>query len=86
MFVSPETIEPENAALAAREKEVDKLRAERKPTIPSTLGEEKAANPFLRADIPDVAKSVGLAGKPAWEVFAEIGSARTSSEMMEPQR
>jgi hydroxyacylglutathione hydrolase len=66
------TIEPGNAALAARAREVDKLRAERKPTIPSALGEEKAANPFLRADIPDVAKSVGLAGKPAWEVFAEI--------------
>jgi hydroxyacylglutathione hydrolase len=66
------TVEPENAALAAREKEVDKLRAERKPTIPSMLGEEKVANPFLRADAADVARSVGLAGKPAWEVFAEI--------------
>ena len=66
------TIEPANAALAAREKEVEKLRAARKPTIPSTMGEEKAANPFLRADVPEVAKSVGLAGGPAWKVFAEI--------------
>jgi hydroxyacylglutathione hydrolase len=73
------TIEPENAVLAAREKEVDKLRAERKPTIPSTLGQEKAANPFLRADLPEVAKSVGLAGKPTWQVFAEIRERKNRS-------
>ena len=42
------------------------------PTIPTTIGEEKAANPFLRADVPEVAAGVGMAGKPAAEVFAEI--------------
>ena len=73
------TIEPANAALAAREKEADKLRAERKPTIPSTIGQEKAANPFLRADLPEVAKSVGLSGKPAWQVFAEIRERKNRS-------
>jgi hydroxyacylglutathione hydrolase len=36
------------------------------------MGEEKAANPFLRADLPEVARSVGLSGAPAWQVFAEI--------------
>jgi hydroxyacylglutathione hydrolase len=66
------TIEPDNAALTAREREVARLIAEKKPTIPSLLGEEKAANPFLRADVPEVAAKVGLAGKPAWQVFAEI--------------
>jgi hydroxyacylglutathione hydrolase len=66
------TIEPGNAALNAREAEVDKLLAAHKPTIPSTIGEEKAANPFLRADVPDVAKAIGLADSPAWKVFAEI--------------
>ena len=66
------TIEPGNAALNAREAEVDKLLAAHKPTIPSTIGEEKAANPFLRADVPEVAKALGLAGSPAWKVFAEI--------------
>ena len=35
------------------------------PTIPTTIDEEKAANPFLRADVPAVAAAVGLAGKPA---------------------
>jgi hydroxyacylglutathione hydrolase len=73
------TIEPDNAVLAARQKEVDTLRAERRPTIPSTLGQEKAANPFLRADLPEVARSVGLAGKPAWQVFAEIRERKNRS-------
>jgi hydroxyacylglutathione hydrolase len=66
------TIEPGNAALIAREAEVAGLAAARKPTVPSTMGEEKAANPFLRADLPEVAASVGLAGREAWKVFAEI--------------
>ena len=66
------TIEPKNAVLAAREQEVSRLIAENKPTIPSFMREEKAANPFLRADLPEVAQSLGLAGKPAWQVFAEI--------------
>jgi hydroxyacylglutathione hydrolase len=66
------TIEPENTALAARAQEVDKLIAAHRPTIPATIGAEKAENPFLRADNADVAKSLGLAGNPAWKVFAEI--------------
>ena len=66
------TIEPANQALAARERQVQEQLASGNPTLPSTMGEEKAANPFLRADVPEVAKAVGLAGAPAAEVFAEI--------------
>jgi hydroxyacylglutathione hydrolase len=66
------TIEPDNAMLAERAQEVAELVAAKKLTIPSIMGEEKAANPFLRADVPAVAQSLGLAGKPAWQVFAEI--------------
>jgi hydroxyacylglutathione hydrolase len=66
------TVEPNNKALAARADEVAKLTAAHKPTIPATIGAEKAANPFLRADNLEVAKQVGLSGKPAWQVFAEI--------------
>ena len=66
------TIEPDNAMLAQRAQEVTELVAARQLTIPSMMGEEKAANPFLRADVPAVAKALGLAGKPAWQVFAEI--------------
>jgi hydroxyacylglutathione hydrolase len=73
------TIEPDNAALKTREAQVENLLAARKPTIPSTMGEEKAANPFLRADVPEVAKLVGLAGSPAWRVFAEIRERKNRS-------
>lgn len=66
------TIEPNNKPLAARAQEVTKLLASGQPTIPVTIEAEKAANPFLRADDAEVAAAVGLAGKPAWQVFAEI--------------
>ena len=66
------TIEPNNKALAARAQQVEKLVAAHQPTIPATIGAEKAENPFLRADVAEVAQAVGLAGSPAWKVFAEI--------------
>jgi len=66
------TIEPDNADLLAREKEVAALLAAGKPTVPSLMGAEKKQNTFLRADVPAVAAAVGLAGKPAAEVFAEV--------------
>jgi len=66
------TIEPNNKALAARADEVARLIAAGKPTIPATIGAEKTENPFLRADVPEVANAVGLSGSPAWKVFAEI--------------
>ena len=68
-----QTIEPNNKALAARAARGGGSRSRRGvPTIPTTIGEEKAANVFLRADVPEVAAAVGMAGKPAAEVFAEI--------------
>ena len=65
------TVEPGNPALKARAAEVDKKRAAGEPTIPSTIGEERATNPFFRADQPDVARGVGLAGADPVAVFAE---------------
>jgi hydroxyacylglutathione hydrolase len=73
------TIESDNTALAAREREVTRLLAEGRSTVPSRLGEEKAANPFLRADLPEVAARVGLAGHPPAEVFAEIRARKNKS-------
>src|SRR5271165_5129413 len=50
------TVEPDNAALQARTAEVKELRAAGKPTVPSTIGGEKAANPFVRArDVAELA-------------------------------
>ncbi len=66
------TIEPDNAALHARANEVEALRAAGRPTIPATIGAEKADNCFLRADVPSVAAALGMSGRPASEVFAEM--------------
>lgn len=41
--------EPDNQAIRQRMEEVDGLRARGEPTIPTTIGQEKATNPFLRA-------------------------------------
>jgi hydroxyacylglutathione hydrolase len=41
--------DPDNAALRAYSTTVLKLRAAGKPTVPSRLSDELAANPFLRA-------------------------------------
>jgi hydroxyacylglutathione hydrolase len=50
------TAEPENAALAARQAEVVAMRGRGEPTVPSTIGLERATNPFTRAgDVAELA-------------------------------
>jgi hydroxyacylglutathione hydrolase len=66
------SIDRNNPVLEARAAQVGQLIAEGEPTIPVTIGDEKLANPFLRADVPDLAVDIGMAGKPAAQVFAEI--------------
>ena len=48
------SLEPENEALQARAREVDALRAQGLATLPVSLGVERATNPFIRADSPQV--------------------------------
>ena len=66
------TIEPDNAALAARLVEVRDLRMEGRPTLPTTIARESATNPFLRADHPAVKAALGMTDRPDAEVFAEL--------------
>lgn len=66
------TVDPANAALKSRAAEVEKLRKEARPTLPTTIAAEKAANPFLRADDPALMKAVGMAGAKPAAVFKEI--------------
>ena len=47
-------VEPDNAALAARQRACEAQRARGEPTVPSQLADELATNPFLRTDIPAV--------------------------------
>jgi len=50
-------VDPGNALLAAREERAQRLRDAGRPTLPSTLGEERATNPFLRCAEPAVVDS-----------------------------
>lgn len=66
------SIDPDNAALQARAEEAARLRGNGEATLPTVLSVEKAANPFLRADVADFARKLGMAGEPAADVFAKI--------------
>jgi hydroxyacylglutathione hydrolase len=66
------TIDPDNPALRARAAEVERLRGAGERTIPSTMGLERATNPFLRAGDPAIRARLGLVGASDAEVFAEI--------------
>jgi len=65
------TVEPRNDQLQARAKEIDRMRADGKPTVPSTIGLEKATNPFLRPTSEALQETIGLRGARPVEVFAE---------------
>lgn len=71
-------VDPNNTALSNRARQVDDLRAAGKPTVPSTLGEERATNPFLRADAADLASALGMAGATPVDVFAEVRKQKDS--------
>ena len=64
-------LDPKNKALQSRFAQIRKLREKHLPTVPSTLGEEKATNPFLRADDPGLQAELKLTGADPVEVFAE---------------
>jgi len=70
------TVDPGNEVLAARAEAAAALRREGQPTLPSTLGDERAANPFLRIDAPAVREAVaarlGRAPSDRVEAFAEL--------------
>ena len=65
------SVEPQNLELQSRSKEIDALRAANQPTVPSTIGLEKATNPFLRPSSPDLQANLGMTGADLVEVFTE---------------
>jgi len=70
------TVDPDNAALRRHHEEAQAMRQSGRPTLPSTLARECAANPFLRTDAPAVrdavAARIGHAPADRVEVFAEL--------------
>lgn len=67
------TVDPDNPALRERLAEVEALRRRRRPTVPSSIGVERVANPFLRADTEAMRLALGMPEEAGpVEVFAEI--------------
>jgi hydroxyacylglutathione hydrolase len=71
-----EVVDPGNAALHDRARTAVALRDAGRPTLPTTLGEELATNPFLRVDSGPVAHAVaarlGHAPRDRVECFAGL--------------
>lgn len=72
------TVDPGNQALAERARRVEALRAEGRPTLPSTIGEELATNPFMRWGDPAIRRNLGMEGADDAAVFAEIRKRKDS--------
>jgi hydroxyacylglutathione hydrolase len=65
-------VEPNNPDLAARIEREQAKRAQNQPTVPSTIGLEKATNPFLRYRSPEILHTLEQSGKLA----ADMGEAQ----------
>lgn len=67
------SVEPDNPALADEAARIAAASAGQGPNMPTTIGREKRANPFLRAGAADLQKALGLDGSAdAASVFAEL--------------
>jgi len=64
----------DDPALKARAEAIFAARERGEPTVPTTIGLEKATNPFLRA--PVLAGRVGAAGEPDFKAFAAVRAAK----------
>lgn len=72
------SVEPDNSHTQQKMLEVQQLRAENKPTVPSTIEEERATNPFLRADSISIQKTLGLEYQSPVCVFTELRKRKDS--------
>lgn len=66
------TIEQDNMALADRIADIAAKRAVGTPTVPTTIGLERATNPFVRANMAGVRAALNMPDAPANEVFGEV--------------
>ena len=72
------TLEPQNADLVARMRDVEAARARQAPTIPTTLGLEKKTNPFLRPGSAAIKRALKLTDADDVAVFAEMRKRKDS--------
>lgn len=72
------TVDPDNADLARRIRDIADARARGVPTVPSLLSLELATNPFLRARLASVKAAIGMPDATDAEAFAEIRKRKDS--------
>jgi hydroxyacylglutathione hydrolase len=73
------TVDPGNAALRRRAEEVAQLREKSLPTLPSTIAGERATNPFLRPESPEIRSAIGMTDASDTEVFRELRERKNRS-------
>lgn len=66
------SVDGDNEALRNRMEIVGLLRARGDATVPSTIGMEKATNPFLRLDDPAIRANLNMAEAQNFEVFRQL--------------
>jgi len=72
------SVEPDNRQLQEKMIEVKQLRAENKSTVPSTIEQEIATNPFFRPDNISIQKTLGLESQSPVRVFTELRKRKDS--------
>lgn len=70
------SLEQDNAELKFRVAEVERLRAEGAPSVPSLLKTERSTNPFLRAHVPALKDATGTTGQTDQDTFAATRRAK----------
>jgi len=71
-------VEPENDAIPARRLRVEECLRKGGFSSPSTMGEEKATNPFLRVNSADIRRRLNLADASDLAVFTALRNAKNS--------
>ncbi len=76
-LVFARAVEPLNQTLITYQAQVQSLREHRLPTLPSSIGLEKAINPFLRTHVPDVLAAIGQFDPAAHDPVGVFAALRT---------
>lgn len=66
------TVDPSNVQLLEKSRRIKQQRQKNEPTVPSTLDEEFACNPFLRSGDMEIKKNLQMEQASDAAVFAEI--------------
>ena len=66
------SVDPDNPDLIERAREIELMRDDGKPTLPTTIGMELQTNPFLRASDPAIRTHLNMEGASDLDVFTEI--------------